>query len=154
MIKKILMSILCLLAFLGCAWADEMSDVQSFFNSFVNASNTYSTTLPSYYVNNAKIVRIVHKPDGTKQSVVVPFDRYLSELKKGAVLARTVGYKNRYVNQKITKVGNDYKLSATRIPRNDKTGLNAYFIIAKTPSGYKIKEEYMGTTVQRFLNAK
>ena len=154
MIKKILMSVLCLLAFFGCAWADEMSDVQSFFNSFVNASNTYSTTLPSYYVNNAKIVRIVHKPDGTKQAVVIPFDRYLQELKKGAALARTVRYKNRYENQKVTKVGNDYKLSAIRIPRNDKSGLPAYFIITKTQNGWKIKEESMGTNVQKFLEAK
>ena len=154
MIKKILMSVLCLLAFFGCAWADEMSDVQSFFNSFVNASNTYSTTLPSYYVNNAKIVRIVYKPDGTKQAVVIPFDRYLQELKKGAALARTVRYKNRYENQKVTKVGNDYKLSAIRIPRNDKSGLPAYFIITKTQNGWKIKEESMGTNVQKFLEAK
>ncbi len=154
MLKKIIMSFICTLVLTLGAYANELSDVQTFFNNFVNASNTYSTTLPDYYVQNAKIIRVVHKPDGTKQSVVIPFERYLQELKKGAALARTVGYKNRYVNQKITKVGNDYKVSATRIPRNDKSGLEAYFIITKTKSGYKIKEESMGTTVQRFLNAK
>ena len=154
MIKKITLCLICLIAFYGAAKADEISDVQTFFNNFVNASNTYSTNLPNYYIPNAKIIRVVHKPDGTKQAVIIPFDRYLQELKKGAAIAKTVGYKNRYVNQKVTKIGDNYKLSATRIPRNDKTGLEAYFIITKTPSGYKIKEESMGTTVQRFLNAK
>ena len=154
MIKKITLCLICLIAFYGAAKADEMSDVQTFFNNFVNASNTYSTNLPNYYIPNAKIIRVVHKPDGTKQAVIIPFDRYLQELKKGAAIAKTVGYKNRYVNQKVTKIGDNYKLSATRIPRNDKTGLPAYFIIAKTQNGYKIKEESMGTTVQKFLNAK
>ena len=154
MFKKIIILFVCVFAFLQQAYADDLADVQSFFNSFVSASNTYSTNLPYYYVPNAKIIRVVHKPDGTKQSVIIPFERYLSELKKGAALAKTVGYKNRYDNQKITKSGNDYKLSAIRIPRNDKTGLEAYFIITKTPRGWKIKEESMGTTVQRFLNAK
>lgn len=154
MFKKIIMSLVCIFTLALGAYADEISDVQAFFNNFVNASNTYSTSIPSFYISNAKIVRVVHKPDGTKQAVVIPFERYLQELKKGAALAKTVRYKNRYVNQKVTKVGNDYKLSATRIPRNDASGLPAYFIITKTPSGYKIKEESMGTTVQKFLNAK
>ena len=154
MIKKITLCLICLIAFYVSAKADEISDVQTFFNNFVNASNSYSTNLPRYYVPNAKIIRVVYKPNGSKKSVVIPFDRYLQELKKGAALAKTVNYKNRYVNQKIVKIGNDYKLSATRIPRNDKTGLDAYFIITKTSNGYKIKEESMGTTVQKFLNAK
>ena len=154
MLKKIILSFIVAFSFILSTFADEMSDVQTFFNNFVNASNTYSTSLPNYYVPNAKIVRVVHKPDGTTKAVVIPFDRYLQELKKGAVIAKTVGYKNRYINQKIVKIGNDYKLSAIRIPRNDKTGLEAYFIITKTSSGYKIKEESMGTNVQKFLNAK
>lgn len=154
MFKKLILSLALLLGFTFAAWADEVQEVQQFFDSFVNAANTYSTNLPNYYVNNAKIVRVVYKPDGTKQSVIIPFDRYLSELSKGAALAKTVRYKNRYENQKVTKVGNDYKLSAIRIPRNDKTGLPASFIITKTPQGWKIKEESMGTNVQKFLNAK
>lgn len=154
MFKKLILSLALFLGFTFAAWADEVQEVQQFFDSFVNAANTYSTNLPNYYVNNAKIVRVVYKPDGTKQSVIIPFDRYLSELSKGAALAKTVRYKNRYENQKVTKVGNDYKLSAIRIPRNDKTGLPASFIITKTPQGWKIKEESMGTNVQKFLNAK
>ena len=154
MLKKIILSLICAFALPLAVMADEAGDVKAFFNNFVNASNTYATNLPSYYVPNAKIVRVVHKPDGTKHPVVIPFDRYLLELKKGAALAKTVRYKNRYENQKVTKVGNDYKLSAIRIPRNDKTGLPASFIITKTPQGWKIKEESMVTNVQKFLNAK
>ncbi len=154
MIKKLLLSLLCLFALPIAAFADELTDVQTFFNNFVNAANTYSTSLPNYYVKNAKIVRVVYKPDGTKQSVVIPFDRYLSELSKGAVLAKTVRYKNRYENKKFTKVGADYKITAIRIPRNDTSGLPAYFIATKTPQGWKIKEESLGTKVQKFLDAK
>lgn len=138
---------------LGC-FADELSDVQNFFNNYVNAANSYAQNLPNYYVNNAKIVRVVYKPDGTKQSVVIPFDRYLLELRKSAALAKAAHYKNNYTARKYTKIGSDYKISTIRIPRNDKSGLPAYFVVTKTPQGYKIKEESMGTTVQKFLNAK
>lgn len=154
MFKKIITALALVIVLAPAAFADDAREVKAFFNSFVNASNTYATNIPNYYVKNAKIVRVVYKPDGTKQAVVIPFDRYLQELKKGAALARTVRYKNRYENQKVTKVGNDYKLSAIRIPRNDKSGLPAYFIITKTQNGWKIKEESMGTNVQKFLDAK
>ena len=36
----------------------------------------------------------------------------------------------------------------------DKKGLDAEFTIVKTPEGYKISEEKMETTVQRFLSEK
>lgn len=158
MFKKIILSILCVFALaanlMTNAHADELTDVQSFFNNYVNAANSYADNLPTYYIPNAKIIRVVYKPDGTKQPVVIPFDRYLSELRKSATIAKTVHYKNNYTNRSYIKAGSDYKISTIRIPRNDKSGLPAYFIVTKTPQGWKIKEESMGTTVQKFLNAK
>ena len=61
MLKKIIMLLLPLFVFVPSAFADEVQDVQAFFNSFVNASNTYATNIPNYYVKNAKIVRVVYK---------------------------------------------------------------------------------------------
>ena len=67
---------------------------------------------------------------------------------------RIANYKNNYTNKKIEKVGNDYNVSAIRIPRNDKTGLPSHFIFTKSENSWKIKEESMETNVQTFLNAK
>ena len=55
---------------------------------------------------------------------------------------------------KVSKVENGYKVSATRIPRNDKVGLPSHFIFTKVGNSWKISEESMTTNVQTFLNAK
>lgn len=152
--KKILISLLALISINTAALADNQTEIKTIFNNYVNDANNYSTNLPNYYINNAKIVRVVNRKQGGKQTVVIPYDRYLKELKGHSALARAVKYKNNYVNQKITRSGMDYKLSATRIPRNDKKGLPCYFVFTKTESGWKIKEESMTTNVQTFLSAK
>ena len=152
--KKIFLIALSLMVFPLMAMADDKDDVLAAFNRYVNDANSYSSSLPNYYTSNAKIIRVVNKKQGGQKAVLIPFDRYLKELEGHSKLAKTVGYKNAYVNRRVAKVDNDYKLSATRIPRNDKTGLPCYFIFTKTDNGWKIKEESMTTNVQTFLNAK
>ena len=153
--KKILYTFLTLTIFATAVLADDKTDVLATFDKYVTDANNYSTTLPNYYINDAKIVRVVNKKQGGQKSVVIPFDRYLKELNGHSAIAKATKYKNNYVNKKITKIDeNNYKLSATRMPRNDKTGLPSYFIFTKTNSGWKIKEESMTTNVQAFLNNK
>lgn len=152
--KKIFLSIMSLMMLSLCALADDKADVLAAFNQYVNAANSYSKDLPSYYIQDAKIVRVVNKKQGGQKAVIIPFDRYLKELGGHSTLAKTVGYKNNYVNRRVEKTGNDYKILATRIPRNDKTGLPCYFVYTKQNGAWKIKEESMTTNVQTFLNAK
>ncbi len=152
--KKILLTLFSLALFSLNAFADDKADVLALFDKYINDANSYSTNLPNYYTNNAKIIRVVNKKTGGQKAVVIPFDRYLKELKGHSTLAKTVGYKNRYVNRNITKIDKDYKISATRIPRNDKTGLSCYFIFTKQGNAWKIREESMTTNVQTFLSAK
>ena len=152
--KKILLFLFSLFLFQTAVSADDSAVVSAIFDKYVNDANNYSNNLPSYYTDNAKIIRVVNKKEGGQKAVLIPYQRYLKELKGHSTLAKAVGYKNRYVNRKITKVGADYKVSATRIPRNDKTGLSAYFIFTKVGNTYKIREESMTTNVQTFLNAK
>jgi len=152
--KKFLIMTICLTFFSLGAFANN-KEVSETFNKYVEDSNNYSDSLLNYYQKDAKIYRVVNKKQGGQHTVTIPYDRYVKELNKNSALAKTVKYKNRYVNQKVTKIDKDnYKLSATRIPRNDKYGLPCYFIFTKTSSGWKIKEESMTTNVQTFLNAK
>lgn len=152
--KKIFFILTALISFSLCAMADDKADVLTTFDNYVNDANSYKTTIPDYYIKNAKIIRVVNKKQGGQASVVIPFDRYLKELEGHSKIAKTVGYKNRYENRKIVQVGSDYKVSAIRIPRNDKTGLPTHFVFTKVGNGWKIKEESMETNVQMFLNAK
>ncbi len=152
--KKIFFIFMVVFIFSTSVFAGEKEDVLAVFDRYVKAANTYSTTLPSYYVENAKILRVVNKKQGGQKVIVIPFDRYLNELKSRAALAKTVRYTNRYENRKVTKVDNDYKLTATRLPRSDKEGLPCYFIFTKQGDKWKIKEESLTTNVQTFLNAK
>ncbi len=136
---------------LNC-FADEIQDVQCFFNQYINAANNYSNDYFDYYIDNAKIVRIVEKPDGTKKSVNIPFERYKEEAKKSTALMKLRNYKNRYLNVKILPHGKDYKIVAMRMPSTSDYKVPAHFIIGKDCSGnWKIKEESMNTKVQKFL---
>ena len=120
-------------------FGDEIQDVQCFFNEYIEAANSYSSDYFKYYSDDAKIVRVVEKPDGTKEAVNIPLDRYKSEAKKSTKLMKLRKYKNHYFNVRITPFGN-YKIPA-------------YFIIGKDSNGnWKIKEESMNTKVQRFLD--
>jgi len=152
--KKIILTILAILITPFCAFAAESDDVLAIFDKYVNDANSYSPNVVKHYTKDAKIIRVVNKKQGGQKSVIIPFDRYIKELSGHSTLAKAVGYKNRYVNRKITKIENDYKISATRIPRNDKTGLPSHFIFTKQDNTWKIKEESMTTNVQTFLSAK
>lgn len=139
---------------LSCAnvFADEIQDVQCFFNQYIDAANNYSNDYFKYYSDNAKIFRVVEKPDGTTQSVNIPLEKYKDEARKSTKLMKLRQYKNRYFNVKITKHGKDYKVAALRMPSTSDYKIPAHFIIGKDNCGnWKIKEESMNTKVQRFL---
>lgn len=152
--KKLLLVVLTTIFVSLGAFANEKQDILCLFDKYVKDANSYSKNLPNYYTDDARIIRVVNKKQGGQKAILIPYDRYLKELSSNAVLAKTVGYKNRYENRKIAKINNDYKVSATRFPRNDKKGLPCYFVYTKTASGWKIKEESMTTNVQTFLTAK
>ncbi len=134
-------------------FADEIQDVQCFFNEYIDAANSYSSDYFKYYSDNAKIIRVVEKPDGTKESVNIPIERYKSEAKKSTKLMKLRKYKNHYFNVKITRFGKDYKVAALRMPSTSDYKIPAHFIIGKDNNGnWKIKEESMNTKVQRFLD--
>lgn len=133
-------------------FAGEKEEVQSFFNEYVNAANSYSSDYFNYYTKNPKIIRIVEKPDGTQEAVNVPFERYKCEAQKSTKLMKLRQYKNRYLNVRILPHGKDYKVVAMRMPSTSDYKIPAHFIIGKDTDGnWKIKEESMNTKVQRFL---
>lgn len=133
-------------------FSNDINEVEQFFNDYVSAANSYSNNYFSYYIDKAKIVRVVEKPDGTCQSVDIPFERYKIEAKKSSKFARLRRYKNKYFNVEILPCGADYKITAMRMPSTSDYKIPAHFIIGKDVNGnWKIKEESMHTKVQKFL---
>ena len=150
--RKILILLSCFCCFSLVSLGDEIQDVQCFFNQYIDAANSYSCDYFDFYCSNAKIIRVVEKPDGTQQAVNIPFDRYKSEVKKSSKLARLRNYKNKYFNVNIHPYGCDYKIVAMRMPSTSDYKIPAHFIIGKDNLGqWKIKEESMNTKVQKFL---
>ena len=151
--KKIFLT--ALLSIIFCttsAMASSESDaVLKFFDNFVTASNNYDKSMENYFMPTTKIERVVIKPDNTKASLIIPMEEYKSQLKKGAVLAKTIKYRNNFRDRKITKIGSDYKITATRFPNADKVGLPCYYIITKVGNNYKIKAESWEKKHQGFL---
>lgn len=145
MFKKLIVTFALLL--IGTvSLAGPKEEVASFFDSYVNAANTYNENLASFYAPNAKIIRVVIKKDGTRESVVTDTSVYMKQLHINAKLAKVRNYKNFYTDRVVTQVGNDYKITCKRQPSLSSYKLPAHFVIGKDSSGkYKIKEESMDT---------
>ncbi len=145
MFKKLFITFAFILVGLA-SFAGPQEDVMAFFDSYVNAANTYDENIPNFYATDAKIIRVVIKKDGTKQSVATDTATYMKQLRISAKLAKINKYKNTYSDRVITQIGNDFKISCKRKPSTSEYRLPAHFVIGKDASGsYKIKEESMHT---------
>lgn len=153
--KKFLSLIAIFITFLCVglqAFADDAADAKAFFNKYVNAANTYSTTIPDFYSPNAKIIRQVIKPDGSLVNVSTNTSTYMTQLKLAQATAKLRKYKNTYRNITVSKVANGYKISAERQPTGETYWLKTYQIVQKQPNGqWKVIEELMQTKEQIFL---
>ena len=134
------------------AFADEKQEALYFFNSYINAANTYSETIPDMYSPNAKIIREVVKPDGTLVDVDTDTATYMKQLRLNRSIAKMRKYTNTYRNITAIPVSNGYKVSAERQPVGEAYWLKTYQIVQKQPNGkWKIVEEMMQTKEQIFL---
>lgn len=138
------------------AFADNATEAVNFFNKYVEAANTYSQELPSFYSPSAKIIRQVIKPDGELVNKETDVARYVSEMKKSQALAKMRKYKNAYSDISATKINDTtYKVSALRQPTGETYKLKTYMIMQKQAGGnWLIIEEMMQTKVQMLLHAK
>ena len=148
--KKVLLSFIVFTAISLSVLADDKQEALQFFNNYVKAANTYSTTIPDMYSPSAKIIRQVVKPDGTTQDVQTNTSTYITQMKAGAKIRH---YTNTYTNVSVTPISNGkYKISSLRQPSGESYKLKTYMIIQKQPNGkWLIVEEMMQTKVQTFL---
>lgn len=151
--KKILLTTLTLLIVSLSVLADNRQAALNFFNDYIKAANTYSSTIPDMYSPNAKIIRQVIKPDGTTQNVTTDTATYIKQMKLGQAGAKLRHYTNSYSNVTVTSLGNNkYKVSSLRQPSGESYKLKTYMILQEQPNGkFIIIEEMMQTKVQTFL---
>lgn len=134
------------------AFADDSAEARAFFNSYVNAANSYSPTVAQMYSPSAKIIRQVVKPDGTLVNVTTDTATYIKQMKLGQAGAKLRNYKNTYSNVTVAKSGDGYKISSLRQPSGESYKLKTYMIVKKQPNGkWLITEEMMQTKQQIFL---
>ena len=134
-------------------FADDKQGALNFFNNYVNAANTYSSTVATMYSPSAKIIRQVVKPDGTTQDVQTNTSTYITQMKLGQAGAKLRKYKNSYTNIVVTPLANGkYKVSSLRQPSGETYKLKTYMVLQKQPNGqWLIVEEMMQTKEQIFL---
>ncbi len=134
------------------AFANDQQEALNFFNSYVNAANTYSPTVATMYSPSAKIIRQVVKPDGGLVDVNTDTATYIKQMKIGQAGAKLRGYKNTYTDVKVTSLGNGaYKISSLRQPKGETYKLKTYMIVKKINGKWQITEEMMQTKEQIFL---
>ncbi len=154
--KKVLFLLVLFLSTSVAVFADNQTEAVEFFNKYVNAANTYSQELPSFYSPKARIIRQVIKPDGELVDKETDVARYVSEMKKSQALAKMRKYKNNYSDIKAVKINdNTYKVTALRQPTGETYKLKTYMVLEKQANGnWQIIEEMMQTKVQMLLHAK
>ena len=151
--KKIFVSLIISLLVSTAVFADGKQEAMDFFNSYVNAANTYSPTIPDMYSPTAKIIRQVVKPDGTTVDVATDTATYIKQMKLGQAGAKLRHYKNTYTNIAVTPLADGaYKVSSLRQPSGEDYKLKTYMVVKKQADGkWLIVEEMMQTKVQTFL---
>lgn len=149
--KKIVLTMIFLLMGLG-VFASEQDDALKFFNSFIQASNSYSPTLLNMYSDNAKIIRQVVKPDGKLVNIPFSMHDYKTQMKLSAKLAKLKHYKNEYSGISVTKAQNGYRIDSMRKPSLSDYKLKSSVVVQKQPNEkWIIVEELMQTKEQIFL---
>ena len=148
--KKIIITLLMSVFVILESFAGTQADALKFFDSYVNAANTYSNNLLDYYSPNAKIIRVVVRPDGTKGTATFAMKDYANQMRIGAATAKLRNYKNYYTERVATKTSNGYKITCKRQPSGETYKLNAYFVVSDASGKWKIIEEMMETKVQAF----
>lgn len=149
--KKFLLTLIVLI--LGTStFASDREDALKFFNSYINASNNYNSSLLNMYSDNAKITRQVIEPSGKLVNVYFSVDDYKKQMKLSETIAKIRKYKNYYSDISVTKVSNGYKIEAMRKPSLSDYKLKTLMVIQKQPNGkWLIVEELMQTKEQVFL---
>lgn len=149
--KKFLLTLIIFMFGL-VAFANEQLEALKFFNSYVNASNSYSPYLLNMYSDNATIIRQVIKPNGQLVNVYFSMNDYRRQMKLSAKLAKIRNYKNYYSNINVEKVSNGYKINSVRKPSLSDYKLKSSMIVQKQPNGkWLIIEELTQTKEQVFL---
>ena len=92
--KKTLLTLLTLLMTSLIVLADDSKEALDFFNSYVNAANTYSSTIADMYSPSAKIIRQIVKPDGTTANATTDTATYIKQMKLGQAGAKLRQYKS------------------------------------------------------------
>ena len=132
--------------------ADDKQEALDFFNNYVSAANSYSSTIADMYSPSAKIIRQIIKPDGTTANATTDTATYIKQMKLGQAGAKLRNYKNTYTNITATPVDGGYKVSSLRQPSGEDYKLKTYMIVKKQPNGnWLITEEMMQTKVQTLL---
>ena len=151
--KKLLSLIIVFVGVSLSVFADNREEAVQFFNSYVKAANTYSSTIADMYSPKARIIRQVIKPDGTTVDVETNTSTYITQMKLGQAGAKLRHYTNNYTDINATKISdNKYKVSSLRQPSGETYKLKTYMIVMKQPSGkWLIVEELMQTKEQIFL---
>ena len=153
---KILKNIFILALFIGmgCSvFAGNAEDARAFFDKYINAANSYSTTVPSMYSPKAVIIRQVIKPDGTTADAYFTNAQYQKQLKISSAIAKQRKYKNNYSNIKVNKINETtYRIDAIRKPSLGGDNLKTSTTVQKQPDGkWLIVKELMQTREQIFL---
>lgn len=151
--KKLLSSIIVFVGVSLSVFADNKEEAVQFFNSYVKAANTYSSTIADMYSPKARIIRQVIKPDGTTVDVETNTSTYITQMKLGQAGAKLRHYTNSYTNINAVKISDDkYKVTSLRQPSGESYKLKTYMVVEKQPSGkWLIVEELMQTKEQIFL---
>src|SRR5574344_1588375 len=128
------------------AKAATQQEALNFFESYVTAANSYSSSLLGMYATNATIIRQIIKPNGQLANATFKMSDYRHQMIVSSHLAKIRHYKNYYSNiRAIKENGNSYKIEANRTPSTGGGKLKVEVTVTKTGNKWLITRELMQT---------
>lgn len=116
----------------------------NFFKRFVELYQSYDISVSNLYSDNARIKNNRIYPLGIKKNNEITGSRYKSITKSALPLARKENDMSKYSNVRISKIGNNYKITADRYSTiKCYTDKNFYLVIKPLiDSGFTIIEQF------------
>jgi len=146
---KKLIPLFCLLISPTAYSADE-ADFVEFFNEYQRLMSAFDVSVNNMYANDAKIMGVRKKPDGTEESMTIDGARWKSIILASMERAKQMGDRSEYSDIDFNVSGDKAKITATKYSIVNCFHDDRFYMVVKSTIDDKLQivEQFMETPVQ------
>jgi len=126
----------------------EKADFMQFFDDFQSLSAEFDPALSQLYADDAKIMGVRKKADGSEESMTIDGRRWKTIILSSMERAKQLGDRSEYTDVDIALEADRAKISATRYSHLDCFTDERFYIVVSGDEQLKVIEQFMETPMQ------